>query len=230
MKPWLLLLILASPPVLADEAVFFRCTAADGALTIQSVACPPGSEQRIQRIATPTAKSVAITPEPNAGAPAAAPVNDASALQPMTRPVLQAGTVDVEPTYQILDSQVLRREAQEKAATEGPAKPPLPAIYQCQSADGSRFLHELEPAPPHCVLLQVSGLGGNTPLNAASCEVIRDDCAPIADAQRCASWQQRFRDARGRERFATPDNQAAAVAERERLQALLAGSDCAVPE
>jgi hypothetical protein len=244
----------------AGEVVLFRCTDADGALTVQNAPCPAGSTQRIQRFATPAAGSPAPsvaastsgTPSaqalppatapaaPPAAAPAASPaagVAPASSamLQRAPLPVLQGGvqtSVEAEGT-EILDSDVLRREAREKAAAAvdaDVAKAPLPEIYRCLGSDGNGYLHEREPAPPHCVLMTVTGLGGTTPVNAAGCEVIRDACVAVPGEQRCNAWQQRFRDARGSERFATPENQAGASAERERLQAVLAGSDCPIPD
>jgi len=226
MKPWWLLLICVCLPAAAEEVVFFRCTSANDALTIQNTPCPPGSSQRIQRM-----------PAPPAQVPVQAPASSAATtLEPTALPALQAGTDAnaAEAGNAILDSDVLRRQARQQAApaapADVPAKLPLPEIYQCQGADGGRYLHEREPAPPHCVLMQVTGLGGNTPANAAGCEVIRDQCQPVPEPQRCSSWQQRFRDARGSERFAAPENRPAATTERERLQALLAASDCAVPD
>ncbi len=77
--------------------------------------------------------------------------------------------------------------------------------------------------------MTVQGLGGATPVNAASCEVVRDHCEALPEAQRCGGWQQRFRDARGRERFAAPENRGTARGERERLQGVLEASSCPVP-
>jgi len=77
--------------------------------------------------------------------------------------------------------------------------------------------------------MTVQGLGGVTPVNAASCEVVRDHCEALPEAQRCGGWQQRFRDARGRERFAAPENRDTARGERERLQGVLEASNCPVP-
>lgn len=231
----------ASAAALADDVVLFRCTDADGALTVQNKPCPAGSSQRIERFVAPASRQP--PPTADAAGPAApaaiAPVVDATAtadmLQHAPLPILQGDvqtSVEAEGSA-ILDSDVVRRQAQQEAAAAkdaaAVAKAPLPEIYQCQGSDGNRYLHEREPAPPHCVLMTVTGLGGNTPVNAAGCEVIRDQCDAIADAQRCSSWQQRFRDARGSERFAAPENKARATAERERLQAILADSDCAVP-
>lgn len=231
-------LLCASAAALADDVVLFRCTDADGALTVQNAPCPAGSSQRIERFVAPASPQPPATADTAAHA-ATAPVVDPAAAADMLRhaplPILQGDvqtSVDAEGSA-ILDSDVVRRQAQQEAAAakDAPAvaKAPLPEIYQCQGSDGNRYLHEREPAPPHCVLMTVTGLGGNTPVNAAGCEVIRDQCEAIADAQRCSSWQQRFRDARGSERFAAPENKARATAERERLQAILTDSDCAVP-
>lgn len=229
--------------VAADEVVLYRCTATDGSLTVQNAPCPTGTQQRIQRFAAPA--SAVQAPVPSTAATAAAPAartaptaaaGDAAAntstLQHAPLQVLHAG--DVQTSVQaestgLLDSDVVRRQVHEQAQADAVAKAPLPEIYQCQGREGGAYLHEREPAPPHCLLMTVTGLGGNTPLNAAGCEVIRDACEPVADAQRCNSWQQRFRDARGQERFATPENLPRAAAERARLEAILADSDCPIP-
>lgn len=215
-RRYLLLLLLVTLPAAADEAVFFRCTDAGGNLTIQSVACPAGSEQRMQRISAPVRAPAGVD-----NAPAA----------PITEHTMPPLPQDGDEDSGLLDSAALRPQTPAAEHDEtSPPKPPLPDIYQCVSADGGRYLHEREPAPSRCETLALTGLGGShAPSNAASCEVVRDACEPVAEAQRCSSWQQRFRDARGRERFATPENQAAAGAERARLEAVLAESDCPVP-
>ncbi|MEG2802971.1 hypothetical protein [Stenotrophomonas sp.] len=238
----------------ADEVVLFRCTDVNGALTIQNAPCPAGSTQRIQRFAaaatgTPPPAVAAGSGDATSAVPAAptgpapspassslpVPAAPSTMLQSSPLPVLQGGvqtSVEAEGN-EILDSDVLRQQAREKAAAaeadNAAPKAPLPEIYACINRDGNGYLHEREPAPPHCVLMTVTGLGGNTPVNAAGCEVVRDTCQATPEAQRCNRWQQRFRDARGSERFATPENQAAATAERERLQAILAASECPVP-
>lgn len=224
-------LCLPVPAHAEGDVVLFRCTAADGALTVQNAPCPPGTQQRIQRFTAPASSAAPAAPPP-APVPAAVPASAAGTLAHAPLPVLQAGDVQTSVAAEgtaILDSDVVRRQAQQQAEADAVAKQPLPEIYACQGRDGGSYLHEREPAPPHCELMTVTGLGGTTPLNAAGCEVIRDTCEPVVDAQRCNSWQQRFRDARGRERFAAPENAALAAAERERLQAILADSDCPIP-
>lgn len=235
----------------AEEVVLFRCTDGNGALTVQNAPCPAGTSQRIRRFAAPTAAGAPLAtpaapapgvtassapppapPAASSGAPAPA---GGAMLQPALLPVLQGGvqtSVEAEGT-EILDSDVLRQQAraaaEAAAGTTAAAKAPLPEIYQCEGSEGNRYLHEREPAPPHCVLMTVTGLGGNTPVNAAGCEVVRDACEAIVETQRCNSWQQRFRDARGSERFAAPENKPALAAERARLQAILASSNCPIP-
>lgn len=242
MKPgWLLLLCVASSSAMAEGGIVFRCTDADDKVTLQGTPCPAGSHQVIQRSnAAPARTEVTVStsptpsplPQPATAPPArpeplaALPPQVPGKARPMERDISEAYVVPTGTA--ILDSANLPKPGDE-IPVDGKPTSPLPEIYQCQGRDGGRYLHELEPAPPHCELLAVTGLGGNTPVNAASCEVVRDACEPIAEEQRCNAWQQRFRDARGRERFASPDKAADAAAERGRLQAVLAASSCAVP-
>ena len=238
----LLLLLSMSSPAMADDSIVFRCTDADDNVSMQSTPCPKGSHQVMQRMsAGPARAETSVSTSTTPAAPAAAPmqpVPSTAAPAPANVPMIPGTQVPMERTISeayleergnaILDSANLPRPDDASAETD-PSKPPLPAIFQCQRADGGRYLHELEPAPAHCVLMSVTGLGGATPLNAASCEVIRDDCQEIAEAERCGAWQQRFRNARGQERFASAGNQAGASAERARLQAVLEASNCPVP-
>lgn len=235
----LLLLLSIASPALADDSIVFRCTDADDNVSVQSTPCPKGSHQVMQRMnAGPsraeTSVSTSASPPPPAPAPST-PVPPPAATNvplipgtqiPMERTISEA--YQVERGNAILDSANLPRPGDVEEEADA-SKPPLPAIYQCQRADGGRYLHELEPSPAHCELLNVTGLGGATPVNAASCEVVRDECQEIAEADRCGAWQQRFRNARGQESFASADRKAAASAERARLEAVLAASSCAVP-
>lgn len=232
---WLALCLLPGS-ALAEASVVYRCSNGDGVPTLQRTPCPAGSQQRILQIPDPArpdpapAAAVPNAAEPAGDAPAAAPPAPPRAGEERT--IMEARMVENEGGDAILDSALLpRRTPTTEAEADAPPKPPLPPIFQCQGADGGRYLHEREPAPARCVALAISGLGGGaTPLNAASCEVVRDDCSEVPADQACGAWQQRFRDARGRERFATADNQARAQAERQRLQAVLDASNCAVPQ
>ncbi|KAF1015007.1 MAG: hypothetical protein GAK31_02495 [Stenotrophomonas maltophilia] len=234
---WLALALLPGS-ALADDTVIYRCTSSSGVPALQRTPCPDSSTQRIHHVPdagrpvpvqVPPAAETSAAPLPAAAAPTADPTPPKAGDE---RTIMEARMVDSGDGDTILGSALLPRRGQPAAAEADAApKPPLPAIFQCQAEDGGRYLHEREPAPPRCVMLQVSGLGGGaTPVNAASCKVVRDTCSEVAAEQACGSWQQRFRDARGRERFASPDTQAEARAERERLQGVLEASSCPVPQ
>lgn len=233
---WLAMALLPGN-ALADDMVIYRCMGSSDVPTLQRTPCPAGTRQQIQRVPAPAAAAPAApvqnSPTPP---PAAMPSVDVAASPAATQPregrtIMEARMVEHEGGDAILDSAMLPRST-DATAVDGsmPPKPPLPAIFQCIDTQGGSYLHEYEAAPGRCELLNVQGLGGATPVNAASCEVVRDRCTEVAEAQRCGSWQQRFRDARGRERFAAPENQPAARGERERLQAVLEASDCPVPK
>ncbi|PTS73001.1 hypothetical protein DBR33_04500 [Stenotrophomonas sp. HMWF022] len=222
---------------LADDMVIYRCMGSSDVPTLQRTPCPAGTRQEIQRIPAP-APTVPVAPVQNSPAPppAAMPSVDAAAETAATQPregrtIMEARMVEDEGGDTILDSAMLHQRGDGAAADkDAPAKPPLPAIFQCVDTQGGSYLHEYEAAPGRCELLNVQGLGGATPVNAASCEVVSDRCTEVDEAQRCGSWQQRFRDARGRERFAAPENQQTARGERERLQVVLDASNCPVPQ
>ncbi|KRG49998.1 hypothetical protein [Stenotrophomonas beteli] len=235
---WLALAMLPGA-ALAEEGVIYRCTSSSSDVpTLQRTPCPAGSQQQILRMPAPaSAEPAVIEPSPvQDSTPAAVPGASGSTAPPTAprradegRTIMEAGMVDAEGGDQILDSAALRHDADARAASDGPSKPPLPPIFQCSDSQGGGYLHEYEPSPARCELMTVQGLGGATPVNAASCEVVRDTCEEVPEAQRCGSWQQRFRDARGRERFAAPENRDTARGERERLQGVLEASSCPVP-
>ncbi|MHC1653473.1 hypothetical protein ACODUL_09325 [Stenotrophomonas maltophilia] len=241
---WLVLALLPGA-ARAETGVVYRCTSSSSDVpTLQRMPCPSGSKQQVLRVPDPTSAQptvLAPVPEPApltavtpstapAGptAPSAAPAAQRRADEGRT--IMEAGMVEREGGNQILDSATLRRDAEARAeAGNGLPKPPLPPIFQCTDGQGGGYLHEYEASPGRCEPMTVQGLGGVTPMNAAGCEVVRDHCEELPEAQRCGSWQQRFRDARGRERFAAPENRESAREERERLQGVLEASNCPVP-
>ena len=237
---WLALCLLPGAAV-ADEMVIYRCTGSSDVPTVQRTPCSAGMKQEIVKLpgsapaAAPQADAAPVAADPAPAAPAApaeaAPAAPAAPPRAgQERIISEAYMVEREGGDAILDSALLPRRGDATVDGNAPPKPPLPPIFQCLDSQGGQYLHEYEAAPGRCELMNVSGLGGATPVNAASCEVVSDRCNAVDEAQRCGSWQQRFRDARGRERFASPENRDAARAERERLQAVLAASDCRVPE
>ncbi|MBD7953579.1 hypothetical protein H9654_05095 [Stenotrophomonas sp. Sa5BUN4] len=225
MKTWICLAALAlltALPVSANEDIVFRCTDANAKVTVQDAPCPSGTAQIIQRRGASSA-STASTALGDSPVPAAAAVLDSDQLDaPATGAAAGSGEA-------ILDSDVLRARAVADASAV-PDRPPPPVIFRCTSSGGGQYFHEYEAAPSRCTVLPIAGLGGGiAPYNAASCEVVRDACSEVELAQRCGAWQQRMRDARGRESFATADAQPMAREERLRVQAVLEASSCAVP-
>ena len=221
----------------AEDMLIYRCTSSSDVPTLQRTPCPQGSRQQIQRVPDPASAAVpgsSTGTAPHDAVQSAVPPSPAASTPPRAgeeRTIMEARMVEREGGDSILDSALLPHRGAAAEDPDAAAKPPPPPIFQCITAQGSPYLHEYEASPAHCELMNVQGLGGGvTPVNAASCEVVRDTCEEIAEAQRCGSWQQRFRDARGRVRFASAENELAAQQERERLRSVLEASRCAVPE
>ena len=78
--------------------------------------------------------------------------------------------------------------------------------------------------------MEERGRGGARPGKGASWEVGSERGGEVAEAQRCGGGERRVRNARGRGRGAAEGRRDAGRAERERLQGVLAASDCRVPE
>jgi len=214
--------LLVATAASANDAIEFRCTHEDGQVTVQDVPCPSGTAQIIQRKGAASAPQVTTSAD-TASVPA---ILDSADL-PANGTSQDAASSTAEG---ILDSDVLRVQAAAAEASPDPSKPAPPPIHRCIGTNGSQYLHEYTEAPPRCEALAITGLGGSiAPGAAASCEVHRDTCTLLEDADRCNGWQQRFRTARGRESFATADLRPAATAERQRVQAVLEASHCGVP-
>lgn len=210
-RSWAMLLWLTCLPATAAEVVFYRCTDASGALTVQNMPCPKGMQQRtrvMQAVAAPTPALAPPATTTNTTAPAA---SDPAATVP-------AATME-------------RLYAAPQAAAPIPAKPApitLPPLFECKQRDGATYMSETAEPEAHCVTMQVTGLDGN-PRTAAgdACEVFRDSCTAVEPEQHCASWQRRIADARTASQLTSLAQAPARRQEYERLKALLDASDCA---
>lgn len=198
----ILILLLASASARAGEVVFYRCTDAAGALTVQNMPCPKGTQQQSKKVMQAVETR---SPPPPLASPA-----------PATLPHLVAAPVPAaapEPP---------------KATAVATAPPvPLPELFQCRTREGQNYFSETSEPPSRCVAMQVTGLDGNPNTGAGdACEVMRDTCTAVDPALRCATWQQWVNDAESEWRFAAA-SQAETLREKHlRLQSLLAGSDC----
>ncbi|WP_269789884.1 DUF4124 domain-containing protein [Stenotrophomonas sp. Iso1] len=201
-------LLLTCGELHADEVIFYRCTDATGALTVQNMPCPKGMQQTtkvMQAVATP----------PPTLAPVATP---AAAVLPVL-PVLSAAP-----------------HAPPVAAPKPPVAPvarkALPPLFQCRTREGQNYLSETSDPPGRCLALRVTGLDGNPDTGAGeACEIVRDTCTAVETAQHCATWHQRVRDAEAAPRSVTSTRAAQSLQdEHQRLQKLWDSSDCAEPK
>ena len=193
--------VLAMPAAHA-QLVIYRCTDASGAVTLQNgTPCPKGSKQQKKVMEKPV--------------PAAAPAPIAPVTPPAVSPPPQPAPV-VAPTP------VPAPPPPEPIAT--PKQPP-PALFECRTWDNTRYFGENPQPPPRCAPMQVTGLdGSNAMAGGAACQMMDDQCQPVAEAALCDAWRQRVRELDARATFGGGD--AVPPEEAERIRRVLADSTC----
>jgi hypothetical protein len=208
MKPWIVLLTLMACPltVFADEVVFYRCTDASGALTLQNMPCPKGDTQVkkvVQSVNTvPGAAPAPVTPKPPA---------TVDETPPADSKLFTAGLSDTQP----------------KASTEDIARLPPPVLFQCTTYDKDSYITENEEPQSRCVPLRTVGLNGNPELGAGeACEVVKDVCARVPDGGLCEAWKKRRDETEVAYRFTRAENAEKNKAEFERADKIWRESDC----
>lgn len=221
----LVLALALSPAQGAADVVIYRCTAADGAVTLQNgQRCPKGQREERRVLdapappATPTghAPSPAVaTPTPASAVPArpasASPAGAAAAPRSAAAPVALLDTPSPADTTPVIEM----------------APSPAPPVFACRTWDGQRYYGDSERPAPRCAPLATTGLDGRSPTAAQACELRVDDCEPVADSARCDAWTERLRLAEGTARAGYADAAAAARTEAARLRTILAGTVCA---
>jgi hypothetical protein len=203
-------LFLFASPVGADEVVFYRCTDASGALTMQNMPCPKGSRQEKKVM-----QSVGTVPMGQAASARPAPAQTPSPVPPAATPTPAA----------------LKPHAAE--ATDSASVPPAekrlppPVLFQCTTYDKDSYITEdLEPQS-RCVPLRTVGLDGNPQTGAGeACEMKRDQCARVADGALCEAWEKRVGETEVAARYARPGNEAKNQAEFERAKKIYSESSC----
>lgn len=186
----------------AGETVIYRCTAADGSVALQSMPCPAGSRSEVRRLSAdyaPPARSLPPSPLLQPAPSPAAPEHTAAPAAPAA-----------------------------SSTASGRAKPlPLPALHHCQPRSGTAYYTDRLEETVRCVPLRVTGLDGN-PATAAgqACEVQRDRCQSVAEADACHAWGLYLK--QSQERFASAPSHSSSKADTQSAQiaALLAGSHC----
>lgn len=226
MKMRYALLLLLMPPVLmspslasADEVVFYRCTDASGALTLQNMPCPKGHQQekKVMRSVNTVPMGTASAPPGPVATPAAATAAPAHAHTPAA--AASAPTADPR----ILTS----GPAPEVAAIADADRLPPPVLFQCLTYDKDSYITEDEEPRSRCVALRTVGLDGNPQGGAGeACEMMRDTCARVADGALCEAWKKRLGETEVAWRFARSGNEQKNKEEFERTQKIWRESTC----
>ena len=186
----------------AGETVIYRCTAGDGAVALQSMPCPAGSHSQVRRLSADYAP-------PALSLPPAAPAQPATAATTASAPET--------PAAPAASSSASRR-----------AKPlPLPVLHHCQPRSGTAYYTDRLEETVRCVPMRVTGLDGN-PATAAgqACEVQRDRCQSVPEADACHAWGLYLK--QSQQRFASAPSRSSNQADTQsgQIAALLAGSHC----
>lgn len=188
--------VLAMPAAHA-QLVIYRCTDASGAVTLQNgTPCPKGSKQqkKVMEMPVPAAAPAPVAPPAVSPPPQPAPVAPAPAPTPPPQ------------------------------AVATPKQPP-PALFECRTWDNTRYFGENPQPPPRCAPMQVTGLdGSNAMAGGAACQMMDDQCQPVAEAALCDAWRQRVRELDARATFGGGD--AVPPEEAERIRRALADSTC----
>ena len=198
----LLILLLCTHMALAQETVFYKCTDAKGAVSMQNgTPCAKGLKQEVRRIG-----EVRTVPVP-AKKPAAEP----------------ATAAPVYGEFVMVSGPNMKRQPAPESA-ELPEPPPL---FQCRTWDGNDYLGEDEKPAPRCVALQVVGIDGSEDSGTASaCEMRDDTCTAIAAEGLCDAWLRRLDDAEFKLKYASNDNRQDRLNAFEAIDAKVKASRC----
>lgn len=207
------LILCATTQVASAQAtvVIYRCTDANGALTIQNgTPCPKGNKQERRVMeAAPTSSAPAFVPPPPAPAPV--PVQPAPPSAPPPAVAPSPPPIAPEPETTIADSDRL----------------PPPWLYECRTYNDDTYFSEVGAPAPRCVTLNPTGLSGVIESNNVSaCEMKTDQCQRVPDGALCDGWRRRLREVQSALQFGAPDNRAEAEAEVQRVMRVVRDSTC----
>lgn len=203
-------LLVAAFAAAQDNSIIYRCTAADGQVTVQNgVPCAAGSRQEIRRVEAlptrpPPSSALVIAEEPAYVPPPASDFVQVAA--PRDAAILSPDRPRLPDAARIADADRL----------------PPPPIFQCETWNNDSYVSE-DPAPkPRCVRLDTGGVG-------AACENRYDVCARIGDKAACDGWKRRQREVESSWRHARGVDKPALQEEFARITRILVDSSCAMP-
>lgn len=201
-----LLLLAANALPARAEVVIYRCTDANGAVSIQNdTPCPKGSKQT---------RRVLDTPSPSASPPAYVETPEITpdpVPEPEPAPAPQPQPVAAKPASTIPDNERL----------------PPPPIFECTTFDNDHYLSDDGTPSERCVGLEITGIGdGSAPGVGAACQKQTDTCQRVPDGGACDAWKRREREARASLMFGRAEDKDKNQAEYERVQRVVTESTC----
>jgi hypothetical protein len=206
----LLMLLLSTAGVSADEVVFYRCTDASGALTLQNMPCPKGHQQEKKVMQGVNTVPMGTTSAPPA-IPAAAPAATTTTSADTYTPAAAAAAPTADPAILTTDP------APEVPAIADADRLPPPVLFQCITYDKDSYITEDAEPQSRCMALRTVGLDGNPQGGAGeACEMMRDTCARVADGALCDAWKKRLGETEVAWRFARAGNELKNEFERTR--------------
>ncbi|MET0807553.1 MAG: DUF4124 domain-containing protein [Pseudoxanthomonas sp.] len=215
-KTLLLALSLCALDASADEVVFYRCTDASGALTLQNMPCPKGNRQEKKVM-----QSVNTIPMGSAATPARAAAGTAA------KPAAPTPVVPAAPPSRPASEIIPAEPAQTPAPTADAARLSPPVLFQCITYDKDSYITESDEPKSRCVAMKTVGLDGNPQTGAGeACEMKRDECARVADGALCDAWKKRVGETEVAWRFARVGNEEKNKIEFERAQKIYRESTC----
>ena len=202
----------AAPASAQDAVVIYRCTDANGAVTVQNdVRCPKGSrqERRVIETAMPPTYTPPVespTPPPDPAAPAA------SAAEPTPAPAVIEAPLPGTPS----DPPVPPAE-----------RTPPPPLFACKTWNRDEYFSDSTTPAQRCAPMQTTGLGGDPAQGAgAACMVVSDFCQPVPEAALCESWRDHLIRSEAIVEFDRAQDPVVAAAELERVRTIVAHSTC----
>jgi hypothetical protein len=233
---------LAAPLGAQERMAIYRCTGADGAVTVQNDRpCPQGATQDRRVIQTaPTVAAPAPTAPtapgtlPAASAPGATPATIPPTPAPVTGPVAPVPAATSTPVTAPATLTVPPQTTGVPAPTALSAAPPLtttdrlppPALFECRTFDNAVYLGEAANPPPRCAPLTTTGVGGTAPPAGAACQMVSDTCQPVPAATLCDRWRQRLREMESALTFGRLDERETANVEIDRVRSIVTDSTC----
>ncbi|KAB7766788.1 hypothetical protein [Xanthomonas maliensis] len=219
MRPTLLLALTLSSHALAQDVTIYRCTDAQGALTVQNMPCPKGVQQQKKQMSAPAAVPLpapTLPSSPRTPSPSPAPTAATSTATTTATTTPTAGTTTASPPAATVDRPT--------------STLPPPPLFECTTHDNGRYLTEDSTPASRCMPLQMTDLsGGPSSTNGAACEVVTDRCAPVPDERLCEAWRQRAQQAESSWRFAEPAQTEERKQRYQHLRRVLDETRCAAP-